>query len=179
MTDWNTYAKNFDSMRPAIKIFIIKLMNGWLPVFHRTNKMMNLQRKCPLCQNDETIEHIFQCHGRQEWQTSFGKQLEQELKRINTSSTLQTTIIQHLTNLLIPSDHHPHIYSYKIFAGLIPKSWTNQALQLRDNTTTNQHSTATWSTKFSKWITLQGYEAWMLRNNQIQRFRVIYKGPPT
>jgi len=37
--DWNIYTKNYDRARPTQQTYILKMMTGWLPVFHHLNKM--------------------------------------------------------------------------------------------------------------------------------------------
>ena len=51
--DWNIYHKNYTKAPDIHKIYMIKLMTGWLPICYRLNKIMKTQHKCPNCQNDE------------------------------------------------------------------------------------------------------------------------------
>ena len=73
--DWQTYVTIHANMPVSIQKYMVKLMTGWLPVYHHTNKMMTAKQLCPLCQNEETIAHLFQCHHRQHWRQQLVKTL--------------------------------------------------------------------------------------------------------
>ena len=141
-------------------------MTGWLPVYYRINKMTSEQRQCPLCQNSETIEHLFQCPERKEWHTSFVQQLQTQLQHLNTPPTLQLAIIEEFNNLLNPAIQHATFQPYTLFAGLLPTHWTHQAQQTHNDPTIRSTSKY-WNTQFSKWITIQGHAVWLLRNQQV------------
>ena len=163
---WSTYSKNYEKSGPSIQTFIIKLMTGWLPVFYRINKMTSKQRMCPLCQNSETIEHLFQCPERKELHKSFEHQLKTQLQHLHTPLTLQLNIIDKFKKLLNPSSQHITFQPYTLFAGLLPKHWTHQAQQSKNDPTirpASQH----WNIHFSKWITTQGHAVCLLRNKQV------------
>ena len=137
-------------------------MTGWLPVYHHLNKMMKVQQKCPLCQNNETIAHLFQCHNRQQWQNNFQKHLQQQIQKQHTPQELITTITTKLHSIINDNYQHQHFKHFTIFAGLIPKEWTNTI-----RTYNNQMQTKRWTTQISKWFIQQGHELWTQRNTFI------------
>ena len=47
--DWKVYQCNYEKAPPSKQSFIIKMMMGWLPVYHHLNKMDSAQHTCPHC----------------------------------------------------------------------------------------------------------------------------------
>jgi len=176
--DWQTYSRNFTKSASNIQTYIIKMMTGWLPVYHHLNKMTPNKTKCPICGNDETISHIFTCEGRKLWRVKFSSQLRTQLTTMNTPANLQDKIINHLDQLLNDQQQQYHFKYYTIFAGLLPLRWTNHS---QHQTTTGDLTIITsnnWSRKLSLWLTMQGHEAWQARNQQIHA-KTTSKSPMT
>ena len=98
--DWKVYHTVYNKEPTHIQIYIIKLMTGWLPVYHHINKMLANKQKCPLCQNKETIGHLYQCPGRRQWQQKFLKNLRSHLQTIKTSADLSSRIITHFSTII-------------------------------------------------------------------------------
>ena len=65
--DWTTYHSIYSTARPSLQVFIIKIMTGWLPVYHHVNKMTASKQYCHQCKKNETIAHLFHCASRQTW----------------------------------------------------------------------------------------------------------------
>jgi len=138
------------------------MLTGWLPVFHQVNKMTNGKQMCPLCQNDETINHMYQCQHRQQWRNKFEHELHKQLILINTPIPLQDEISHHLHQILHDNVQYTHFSHFTLFAGLIPRQWS---IQHQNNT--DLQSSLQWAMKISKWFTTKGYELWTTRNNQL------------
>jgi len=161
--DWSTYEKLYKKSSPQLQKFMVKLLTGWLPVYHHVNKTTMEQTMCPWCKNDETIPHMFQCTHRASWRTQFQHKLQQTLSTKNTSTEMQHLIYQHIHNLLTNPTQYSHFHHFKIFSGLLPRSWFRPPhKQNNDRTTQNKMM------KLSKWFVNQGHELWLLRNQQVQ-----------
>ena len=140
---------------------MVKILTGWLPVYHHLNKMMKTPLHCHLCNNDETIAHLFQCQARANWRNTFLMNLQQHLQKIQTPITLRDDLYMHLKNILDHDDEYEHFKHFTIFAGLVPISWGEQYSQQSGKT---QHQTHIWLTKLCKWLIQQGHELWIQRN---------------
>ena len=82
---------------------------------------------------------------------------------------LSENIIEYVTKLVKYSRQQYHFKYYTIFAGLLPTRWTTyRSSQLTDEEVL-VHKSTTWSSQFSFWMTKQGHEAWLLRNQQIHK----------
>jgi len=166
--DWTIYSINYTKAPGSYKNFLIKLMTGWLPVYHRLNKITNTNYKCPNCQQEETIGHIFQCQCRTTWKNKLMDKLQEFLTRNNTPTSLQDTIVNQVTTLTShPSSTQKH-YHYTIFAGLLPKTWTTNTTSIPHNHKDHQLHRQ-WAIKLSTLLTHHGYDAWILRNKQIHK----------
>jgi hypothetical protein len=108
ITKFNWKAGQFDLMNwPAyksarrcaprhIKKFVNKLQTNWLPTNARLHTIYGTSPDCCSCLDQETINHLYQCHTRSEWRTKFLASLEQLLKKHGTEETIQSTILQAL-----------------------------------------------------------------------------------
>ena len=131
--DWNVYHINYKKVTEAQKKFMIKVLTGWLPVYHHLNKMTQEQRLCPLCQQEETISHLFQCRRRNTWKTQFRQSLRTKLQHLDTPQELTNKVMNTIQERL-HEDHNTSLYQYIMFAGLIPRDWapvTNKSGQPR------------------------------------------------
>ena len=167
MFDWTIYKTNYERASPSTQVYITKMMTGWLPVYHHLNKMESMQQKCPLCQQEETISHLFQCPHRQNWRKQFLQHLDEFLNQQNTSHLFRQNLHRHMQEIFTPTQETQHFKHFTLFAGLIPTDWPHQA---NPDDTTNlpitpkQHQ---WATKLSAWYTRQGQDLWIARNNHI------------
>ena len=165
--DWHTYSKNYDNAASNVQTYIIKVMTGWLPVYHNLNKMLTIKKLCPLCHKDETIGHIFSCEGRTAWRDQFLQQLQQFLIKIHTNPELTEQIITHITTLINGTIEKDHFKHYTIFAGLFPLKWTTHEKDHNYKMATDPQQTQKWAKQFSAWMTKTGHEVWLRRNQQI------------
>ena len=117
--------------------------------------------KCHLCQNEETIAHIYQCPHRHQWRSTFENELIQQLQSMNLSPTDQAAVQTYVHELLNDSTTYQHFHHFKIFGGLIPRSWGNTTLTKKG---LSNHSS--WQFKMSRWFTQQGHSLWLRRNEQ-------------
>ena len=70
-------------------------------------------------------------------------------------------IRQEFHNILHDHQTYQHFHHFKYFAGLIPRDW-NCLAQYQPTVT----KTTNWATKLSWWLIQQGYDLWLLRNQQ-------------
>ena len=91
---------------------------------------------CHLCQNDETIPHLFQCQHRNIWRTQFQQKLTNQLQKLKTTQAIQTNIEQLFTNILTNPQQYQQFHTFTVFAGLPPLKWR------QDHQTMNTHYVA-------------------------------------
>ena len=121
--NWNIYTKNYEKSSIVQKKFIIKMMTGWLPVNHQVNKMLDTPISCYLCQQEETIAHMFRFEAREEWRTNFLRMSQAKLNSLHTPPQLYDIIMQHLIALLDSASTYNQFRHFTIFAGLLPSHW--------------------------------------------------------
>ena len=143
---WTMYEKNFNKSSPMLQKYTIKMLTGWLPVFHQVNKTTPGQTMCPMCQNDETISHMFHCQHHTNWHKQCEEKLHNHLLKQNAPPELTATICHHIHKILTEPAQHQH---FKIFAGLLQHHQHN----IHEGTS-DMHGTL----KLSKWFSHQGYE---------------------
>jgi len=148
--DWSTYDINFQSLRPSLQVFSIKTMSGWLPVRHHLNKMTTEQFTCPLCTQDETVPHLFQCPERKLWQKQFIQQLEDKLESWKTPTPLRNLLLTHYQHLIYDTDTHHHIRQFTVFVGLFPNTWKHQYSSDCQCPTNIMNQ---WARRLGKWVT--------------------------
>ena len=165
--DWEIYKKNYEKSRPSQQNYIIKMMTGWLPVYHHLNKMENTTRKCSLCNNSETIAHLFQCQHREKWRQQFLTQLNTQLLTLHTSTPFVQQLQQHLSQIFTNHHDFEHFKHFTIFAGFLPIDWKHQAISSTPTQTNTSQKQQKWALQFSAWITARGHELWCYRNNQL------------
>ena len=127
--DWKLYSKIFNKAPAHLQIYTIKLMTGWLPVYHHLNKMLVNKQHCPLCNNDEMIGHLYQCTGRCCWQQQFIKNLQLKLQAIKTPAELHCPIITHFTNITTDPAQYTHHKHITVFVGFLPKKMDNRVIE--------------------------------------------------
>ena len=116
---------------------------------------------CPLCQNDDTISHLYQCQHRQTWRMTFDQALKDQLTKLKTPTSLTEVICNTFNQLLHDQARYYHFYHFTLFVGLIPSAWS---VQHKNSASTS--STKQWALKISKWLIMQGHELWLTRNQQ-------------
>ena len=165
--DWHTYHKIYTTSTHSIQVFMVKILAGWLPVRHQLNKMSTDQQTCPLCTEDETIAHLFQCPHRKQWQQQFLHQLTGKLQQLKISQELQQHIHHNFTERLENTDQFCTLSDFTIFAGLLPLQWKIQDQQ----THASQHTKVNnrWFKQFGIWLTQQSHELWLQRNNTVHK----------
>ena len=165
--DWTTYNTTYLKLLPPQQTYVIKLMTGWLPVFHNLNKMTPTPRLCPLCQNNKTIPHIYQCKSREKWRQHFNHQLQQHLQHNKTPKDLHEIITQHIHKIFTTNTTTSNFFQYTIFAGLLPNIWKNYIYD--DNLTPDKNiqNQTRWANKTSQWFVQRGHELWIARTKEI------------
>jgi len=161
------YSKIFTKSPDHLQVYTIKLMTGWLPVHHHTNKMVTTKQYCPLCQNEETIAHLLQCNGRRLWQQQFLANLQRKLKQLHTTDELYHRVVNYFTTITTDSANYHHYKHFTVFAGLLPQQWTQKVCNT-DNMNAHQHIwSSNWPDQIGKWLLHQGHTLWNLRNKKI------------
>ena len=139
-------------------------MFGWLPVCHHLNKMTTEQLTCPLCSQDETVPHLFQCPERKLWQKQFIQQLEDKLESWKTPTPLRNLLLTHYQHLIYDTDTHHHIRQFTVFVGLFPNTWKHQYSSDCQCPTNIMNQ---WARRLGKWVTQQSHDLWLQRNASI------------
>ena len=75
--------------------------------------------------------------------------------------------IPHFHEMIHNSTDFDQFKQFTIFAGLLPIAWKHKATLTDDTDAPDDIKQQQWATKFSAWLTQQGHEVWILRNNQI------------
>ena len=161
MYDWHIYGKLYEQANPTIQKYMVKMLTGWLPVYHQTNKMTTNKKNCPLCQNNETLSHLFQCQHRSDWRNDLQTKLTAKLASLRTPLELHQEIDEHIKNILHQKTEYQHFKHFTPFAGLLPRRWRQQCEQMENSDTAN-----TWARNLGKWMTQQGMALWTTRNKQ-------------
>ena len=138
------------------------MMTGWLPVFHHLNKMTTTQKKCPLCQNDETIAHLFQCQHRHQWRQQLLTNIKDKISKLHMPQQTQQEIVTHIQQVTHNSLSYHHFHHFSVFAGLLPKQWSVQP-HMESNPTQHQQ----WQTTLGNWLIQQGMDLWATRNKKV------------
>ena len=164
--DWQTYAATYRRASATLQKYMIKMMTGWLPVYHHNNKMTKVQQLCFRCQNDETIAHLFQCGGRDTWRQNFLQILHNQLQHLHTPSELLEQIYNQIQHLITDSLNHQHFSHFNMFAGLIPLYWRHQKIDKNLSHDKNIQQQRTWARQVSTWFLHRGHELWLARNKE-------------
>ena len=162
--DWHNYKVQFQQARPGLRIYMIKILTGWLPVKYHINKMSKDISQCHLCNQNETIAHLFQCSHREHWKRQHYKHLTQYLTKLHTPSTLQQNIITHIKNITQQPDEYSNFHHFIIYAGLLPLQWKES---LGTHSTFTSTMCDKWMKQLGQWFTTQGHELWISRNNNL------------
>ena len=163
--DWNLYAKTYSKASTIHQNYMLKMITGWLPVQHHLNKMNSDQKKCHLCNNDETIAHLFQCPSRQQWRTHFNAQLQDQLKKYPPPLETQHHIHQFISDIFHNTTQFQHFHHFKIFAGIFPNSWSIDTSYVTNDSNTSKITH--WQIKLSLWLVHKGHELWTQRNSNL------------
>ncbi len=111
LMNWPAYQLARRCAPRHLKQFVNKLQTNWLPTNARLHKIYGTSPDCCSCLHPESINHLYQCPTRSEWQSKFLTALEQLLDKHGTEPTLKTTILQALrleldnTNIKQQPDH--------------------------------------------------------------------------
>ena len=162
--DWTTYHAQFQKARPTVRIYMIKMLTGWLPVHYHINKMSSGNTKCHLCQQPETIAHLFQCAHRSKWQRQLYVHLEQYLRKIHMPQPVCKIIMTHVKSIIRKSEEYSHFKHFTMFAGLLPRTW--KELFAANNNNTNQQRDK-WMKQLSQWLLTNSHDLWLARNNSL------------
>ena len=161
------------------KRFVIKMLTKWIPVGHNLNKYSTTKHKCPFCEEDETVYHLFQCSLKPLKNAKFITQLEDHLQQIDTDQFLQAIIIQHFrAGIDTPQNtgEQTPIW-YLASAGLIPLEWTQSQTQFMNKGQSSNISTGhTWTHSLAYWLIQKSLLIWKHRlhrphsNQKISQF---------
>jgi hypothetical protein len=94
--------------------------------------MENIPARCPLCPDDETVDHLAQCPSRSHWQQDFISRFHKILKEQHTCPTIQKELLQAskawLAGDLEDYSTHPQamIGWNLLHRGFISKTWREQ-----------------------------------------------------
>ena len=97
------------------------------------------------------------------------KQLELFLTKHHTDHEFSCKLSNHCNNIFTNHGDFEHFNHFTIFAGLLPTSWKLQAIPTSTTNTPLTTLQQIWATKFSVWMTNQGFELWNTRNSRIHK----------
>ena len=80
---------------------------------------------------------------------------------------LLKTIITHLNGLLRDDLRHHQFHEFKVFAGLLPKTWTEILVQ--DHQYLSSNKSTYWLRKIGRWFIQKGHDLWLMRNQTIHK----------
>jgi hypothetical protein len=144
--------------------FVLKLSCAWLPTNSHLHQIEGIMPACCLCSQDETIDHLFFCPGRQLFREKYMQQLRATLQDLKTPLDLTSTICTQVTHLF---DNTPPT------APNHPQTSIGWNMLLRGFLSTNFRSTTPkyWSQRFSHFLLTQAHALWKERcvqNNLIK-----------
>ena len=127
------------------------------------------KKKCPLCQNDETITHLYQCQHRENWRQQMMDNLHKFLNKQKTPADIATSMKSYITTRFQNPIIYQHVNTFLIFAGLLPISWRQHMTYQSNHSVANR-----WATQISNWMVNQGHSLWMVRNKSIDEDSTKY-----
>jgi zinc-binding in reverse transcriptase len=99
--------------------FTTRLLHGHLPTRRRLHQQgQTSSNLCPLCQNEETHDHMFQCSHREEWRTGFLEQLTEHLTDQETDPTVSTELLTCTRSWLTATNPNPDSHCDQISIGV-------------------------------------------------------------
>jgi hypothetical protein len=129
--DWDAFSKTRKKM-DTLHTFITKLVTGWLPVNHRQARIEHIPSKCPLCPQEETVDHLAQCPSRNHWQQDFISRFRKTMKEQRTCPNIQDEILQASTSWLKGelqdySTHPQAMIGWNLLhRGFMSKTWSER-----------------------------------------------------
>jgi hypothetical protein len=177
---WHALKSSIANLPPQLHIFTTKLITGWLPIGTRMQRYGNIITKCHRCNQIETMDHLFQCSGREDENKVLVNNLTQFLVSSDTitpiiaamTQAFQEWLMPHLrAQPLIASNSITHCYNdqsmigwHLAARGLFCTAWST--LQ-ESNDPNGKHGQ--WQTKLSSWIIQQAHSIWCERNTEIHQ----------
>ena len=113
----------------TLHTFVTKLVTGWLPVNHRQARMENIPTRCPLCPQDETVDHLLQCSIRNNWKQDFQARFKKLMKNQQTCPDIQNELLTASAQWMSGksqdySTHTQALIGWNLFhRGFLSKTW--------------------------------------------------------
>ena len=181
LIDWNAF-RNTRKRMDIIHTFVTKLVTGWLPVHHRQARMENIPARCPLCPEDETVDHMAQCPSRNNWKQDFQTRFSKLLKNQQTCPTLQHELLQ-ASSQWMSGEHHDlstdpqALIGWNLFhRGLLAKAWGERQIYFARTTrpTTlidrkGQEKLLRWPETIIQFIWMEMHQMWKTRCEWVHR----------
>ena len=129
--DWIAF-RNTRKRMDTRHTFVTKLVTGWLPVNQRQARMENIPARCPMCSEDETLDHLVQCSSRTIWKQDFQTRFSKLLKNQNTCPSITKELLQAskqwLAGELEDFTTHPQaMIGWNLFhRGFLAKTWSER-----------------------------------------------------
>jgi hypothetical protein len=150
--------------------FTTKLTTLWLPVgVNELRQGTRCADTCPLCKQKETIQHLYQCKQRQNWQKTLLEELHKMLQDAATEGALQQEIIQGLQNWFEGKEAIPSTQTkigwFRLLLGYINRPWiARQERHYRDIQMNDRKCNGTiWGRKLILWMWTQAHIVWKHR----------------
>ena len=173
-------------------VLLTKVCNNILPTFHQLHKFgMQPSTKCPLCDEDETTQHMIQCEhpSRTSWRCGLIKALRTKMSSTNTTFSLLETFVSAISDWMengfvnirkYPYRYHEAIHQqdqigwYHLFSGKISQKWLHlyedTYIKPRIRKPTNQQQridSYVWGAHIVEIILRQMISLWEQRNKDV------------
>ena len=109
--NWELFT-NLHKRKHTPRQFAIKLSTGWLATNGKIKQTQNPHHDagCILCQQSESMTHMFQCPGRNEWCKEFLNKLRRLTTSIKTAPQVANDIALGLQQFLAPTTPFPNTW---------------------------------------------------------------------
>jgi hypothetical protein len=170
-----------DRLSPGKQVFSIKQTIGWLPTGDRLHIQGSNLIDCPMCGEEENIDHIIICSVREKANIDLMDRFNEYLEKIDTDPKIIKTMSNGLKdwmNLKITdnSNKHSDVYATAMIAqdnigwnmlcrGYLAVNWAQ--IQERHYDGKNRKTGDGWCAKISTWWITAIQEVWVIRNKHI------------
>jgi len=112
LVNWEAHGKALRALPMEARPTTHKAIHGWLYTGHWQARVDNTSSNCPLCQHEETNQHLLTCTATSDEREVALLAFKTELGNIFTASAIKQWIVQRLTQTLALTDEHPEVPIY-------------------------------------------------------------------
>ena len=138
---------------------------------------------CHRCGDDETVDHLFQCPGQQQWKADFLTRFATFLQDIDTDADIQQALTTGMskwlninsTTIRAPQSMNQAMQSQSelgwnlILCGLFDDTWCNiqeQHIHQKHSRRIDESGLA-WNEKLCTWVIRESRQVWLTRNQEV------------